>query len=434
VFASPEGRLFQVRDSGGTPTPVTSLDSAHNEAWHSSPSFLPDGRHVLFLALGAGATRGMIWAVAVDNPARTRVTESSGGAAYVGGQLLTTTEAPRRLVAQSFDPERFTLSGAPHHVQDQLVFARTGGLPGFSASLNTLVVQPIPTQVNQLVWMDRMGRVLDPIGPVATISDFALAPDERRVVANIGDVSSRKYDLWVFDGPRADGTRLTFQPDTRRPLWARDGDQVYFTTMPGFEIWSLHLSAAAQPVPFENSGKFSHFEDVTRTSEYVIFRSRESGAVWIQRIDAPLERRVLVQAAVAASGPRVSPDGRWLAYALNLPAGPEVFVQPFDRPGRPQQVSTSGGIGPVWRADSRELYYEAPGRLMVVAISGDSDALGTGTPQKLFDIHTQWFAPNQPHNVEVAENGQRFLVNTIVGNSDNAPLHVIVNWIKAVKK
>ena len=433
VFASPEGRLFQVPDGGGTPVPVTAIDPADTEVAHLSPSFLPDGRRVLFLALGARATRGLIWAVALDNPARTRVTESSGGAAYAAGQLLTTTEAPRRLVAQSFDPERLILSGVPRQVRDQLELATTRGHPGFSASLNNLVVEPAALSVRQLVWMDRIGRVLETMGPAARIQDFALAPDERRVVATVTDVSSRKRDLWLFDGPRTEGTRLTFQPDTRRPLWARDGNQVYFTTMPGFQNWSLRLSAAAQPEPFETPGKSDHFEDIIGTSGYVLFKSREPTAIWMQRIGDPAERRVVVQPAAPPSGPRVSPDRRWLAYALDLPSGPEVFVQPFDRPGRPQQVSTSGGIAPVWRADGRELFFEARGRLMVVATSDAGNALDIGTPQKLFDIHTQWHAPNQPHNVEVAANGQKFLVNTIVGNSDNAPLEVTVNWIKALK-
>jgi serine/threonine protein kinase/Tol biopolymer transport system component len=434
VFASSEGRLFQVPDGGGAPTPVTALEPAHNEATHRSPSFLPDGRRVLFLALSTGATRGVIWAVALDNPTRTRVTESSGGAAYAAGQLLTTTEPPRRLVAQPFDPERLTLSGAPRQVQDHLGFAGTFGEPGFSASLNDLVVEPATQQVHQLVWVDRAGRVQETIGPVARIADFALAPDERRVVATIRDASSRKNDLWLFDGQRTEGTRLTFQPDPRRPLWARDGGQVYFTTMPGFETWSLRLSAAAQPEPFENPGKFWHFEDMNRTSEYLLFKANEPATIWMQRIGAPSQRQELVRAAVGASGPRVSPDSRWLAYALDLPAGPEVFVQPFDRPGRPQQISTSGGIGPVWRADSRELYFEARGRLMAVATSEAGNSRDIGTPQKLFDIHTQWYVGNQPHNVEVAANGQKFLVNTIVGNTDNAPLEVTVNWIKALKK
>jgi hypothetical protein len=32
------------------------------------------------------------------------------------------------------------------------------------------------------------------------------------------------------------------------------------------------------------------------------------------------------------------------------------------------------------------------------------------------------YVPNQPHNVEVAASGQKFLVNTIVGDSDNVPI------------
>ena len=41
---------------------------------------------------------------------------------------------------------------------------------------------------------------------------------------------------------------------------------------------------------------------------------------------------------------------------------------------------------------------------------------------------------NQPHNFEVAAHGQKFLVNTIVGDSDNAPLEVTLNWTTGLKK
>ncbi len=61
-------------------------------------------------------------------------------------------------------------------------------------------------------------------------------------------------------------------------------------------------------------------------------------------------------------------------------------------------------------------------------------ALMAGTPQKLFTIRTQGLAVNQPHNFEVAAHGQKFLVNTIVGDSDNAPLEVTLNWTTGLKK
>jgi len=428
VFTSPDGRLFQVPDSGGTPTPLTSLDAPGGEVIHASPSFLPDGRRVLFLALTAGATRGVIWAVAIDDPARTRVTESSGGAVYAAGDLFTTTAAPRSLTAQAFDPDRLTLDGAPRQVHDQLAAADTRGVKRFSTSADVLVVESAAPQVHQLTWIDRVGRVLRTVGPVAHVRDFALAPDERRVVANITDSSSRQSDLWLFDGQRPTGARLTFQIDTRRPLWTREGDAVYFTTMPGFEQWSVRLSGAAQPQPFDNPGKFVHFEDITSSSEYVVFKSLEPSAVWMQRIGASSEPRVLVRESVSAYGPRVSPDGRWLAYSLALPGGSEVFVQPFDRPGERQQVSSSGGFGPIWRADGRELFFEMHGGLMAVTTSERAGSLEIGPPQRLFDIQTQGLVSNQPHNVEVAANGQKFLVNSIVGGSGNVPLEVTLNW------
>ena len=95
VFASRSG-LLQVPDTGGTPTPVTTLDAGAKETSHTWPWFLPDGRRLLFLALADGQSRGTIWATAIDDPARTRIVESSGGAAYAAGWLLSTTaDAPQ---------------------------------------------------------------------------------------------------------------------------------------------------------------------------------------------------------------------------------------------------------------------------------------------------------------------------------------------------
>ena len=56
VFAAQTGGSPQVPDTGGTPTPVTTLDAAAKEVAHGWPWFLPDGRHVLFLALAEGQT------------------------------------------------------------------------------------------------------------------------------------------------------------------------------------------------------------------------------------------------------------------------------------------------------------------------------------------------------------------------------------------
>lgn len=55
-------------------------------------------------------------------------------------------------------------------------------------------------------------------------------------------------------------------------------------------------------------------------------------------------------------------------------------------------------------------------------------------PQTLFSARTQGLVSTQPHNVSVAANGQKFLVNTIAGDSDNAPLEVTLNWTTGLKR
>ncbi len=445
VFGIGGAGLLRVPDTGGISTPVTTLDPSAQEASHMGPWFLPDGRHLLFLAtrtaqaLGESQSQniGVIWATSLDDPARTRIVESDGAAAYVGGWLLWTTDKlPRSLVAQPFEPERMTLRGAPQPVRDGLTTATLfSPNPGFGVSSSgVLVVDRPPPVLHQLVWLDRTGRTMGTFGPSATISEFALAPDERRVVAKLTDRDSLKRDLWLFDTGREDGIRLTYEGNTMRPLWAVDGRHIFFTTASAKPLRTLTIGATTA-TEFESQGPPFHFEDVTRDGRYVVFRTlTPSAEIGIQRVGSPGEFRALVKNQFRLSQARVSSDNRWLAYTVELPGGAQIFAQPFDRPGEPIQVSPKGGIGAVWRNDGRELYYEGPDGLMAVQTSLRGDVLEAGPPQKLFSLRTQGFVINQPHNVEVAAHGQRFLVNTIVGDSDNVPLEVTLNWTTGLKK
>jgi len=59
--------------------------------------------------------------------------------------------------------------------------------------------------------------------------------------------------------------------------------------------------------------------------------------------------------------PRLSPDGRWMAYASNDSGIYEVYVRPYDgRTGTnsaPIRVSTTGADYPVWSRDGTELFF-----------------------------------------------------------------------------
>ena len=72
-----------------------------------------------------------------------------------------------------------------------------------------------------------------------------------------------------------------------------------------------------------------------------------------------------------------SPDDRWVAYHSNRSGKSEVYVRPF--PGSSGndaevQVSNSGGAGPAWLPNGRELLYQAGGQIMAIgyAMKGES--------------------------------------------------------------
>ena len=90
-----------------------------------------------------------------------------------------------------------------------------------------------------------------------------------------------------------------------------------------------------------------------------------------------------------------SPDGRWVAYQSNESGRQEIYVRPFVPPGAAGtaagaaggqwQVSTAGGIHPVWRPDGKELYYLNPaGAMMAAPITVTGATLEPGAPVVLF--------------------------------------------------
>ena len=73
---------------------------------------------------------------------------------------------------------------------------------------------------------------------------------------------------------------------------------------------------------------------------------------------------------------RFSPDGRWVAYNANETGRFELYLTPFPARGQSQLISSSGGVQPVWRGDSRELYYLGiNGMLHAVALRPDGERL-----------------------------------------------------------
>ena len=79
-----------------------------------------------------------------------------------------------------------------------------------------------------------------------------------------------------------------------------------------------------------------------------------------------------------------SPDGRWVAYQSDESGQSEVYVRPFvttssANEGRIQ--ISSGGGGPAWSPNGRELFYQSAGQMMAVGYTTRGESFVAGKPR-----------------------------------------------------
>ena len=136
--------------------------------------------------------------------------------------------------------------------------------------------------------------------------------------------------------------------------------------------------------------------------------------------------------------PKLSPDGRWLAYSSDETGNYEIYVQSFSPDGKlgsdKKRISTNGGKYPVWRRDGSELFYVATDSAMMAT---NVKTVGTdfefSAPKALFTTRMLSWGTNF-HEFDVSPDGQRFLIGTRIGEPTAPPPTVILSWTALLKK
>jgi eukaryotic-like serine/threonine-protein kinase len=446
------GGLLRVRETGGAPSEITALDPSRKEEFHLLPTFLPDGRHFVYLRVSptspelGGTYIGTLDAKPEAQSAE-RLMPYAVGVTYAAaadsgpGRLLFLREGT--LMTQLFDATRLALAGEPVPVAERVGSFRDGGF--FSASANDVLVYRSADTDFQISWFDRQGAVSSRVSEPGGFRGVALSPDGARAVASRTDPQdAAKADLWLFDMARGAGvSRLTSGSSlVEFPVWSPDGKQIAFTfsnshlrqklASPEGDEKELLRSASAGLVranSWSPDGRFLLYEEPGSNTGSVnmnLFVRPDNGARSVP----------FVQTRFNELQGRFSPDGRWVAYVSNQSSVNEVYVRRFTADfsggsaatGGSVLVSRGGGSEPRWRGDGREIFYLAPdGKMMAVDVITTPE-FQAGTPKPLFQTSAGTIVG------DVSADGKRFLLVTPAGPSASAPFTVVLNWTSGLKK
>ena len=432
------GGLYRISASGGTPTPVSSPDASRGESSQRWPLFLPDGKHFLYMAFNVRiqSDSNAIFVGSLDSKEKRFITKATANAAYAApGVLLFYRD--KTLLAQRFDPGKFELRGEPVPILPDIQYQARVGRVGFAASDSGLLVAQNSgaVSISQLTWFDRKGNQIGMVGKPDLYSNVSLAPDGKSVAVDKTDSANQNTDVWIYELQGDSAKRITFDPAIdAMAIWSPDGSRLVFSSsrQNDFNLYMKAADGAQEEKPIQRVDADEYPSDWSRYGRYILFN--QGPEIWFLTLPEMKSDPFLKTSSTLKNG-RFSPDGKWVAYASNESGKWEVYVTSFPVAQGKWQVSSGGGEQPRWRGDGRELFYiSSDGKVMSEPVTEGAN-FDVGAPVPLFQANPrETVATSELLFYDVSRDGQRFLINTEVKQTEVEPMTVVLNWAAKLNK
>jgi serine/threonine protein kinase len=406
---SPSDPLMRVSINGGTPVPITKIDTALHTS-HRWPFFLPDGKHFLYLALHHDPSKSAnneLYYTSLDGRENRPLFRSQANAVYADGFLLFA--RGNQLMAQPFDPASGKLSGEPQDLAKGIMNdASTWHMDASVSSGGLLVFGSGASGDLQLVWMNNSGKEISTVADkLEELQGAVVSPQGDRIALQI---DAGENDIWVLDLSRGVRTRLTFGPVANTsPVWSPDGKWIAYAS-PRTGRFNLYRkpsdgSGAEELLLTDDQGIDP--SDWSHDGKYLIYtRGGPTGQTWALPLQGERKPSMVLSRGAFA---KFSPDGRWLAYTSDESGAFEVYVVAFGGGQAKYQVSANAGQLPRWSRDGKELYFlDATFDIFAVPVRDAGGALQFGVPQT---VVSNWSAPLAFY--DVAPDGKKILLNRI---------------------
>ena len=426
AFTGKAHGLAMVPASGGQPRTLTTI--APGEVSHNFPEFLPDGNGVVFTIWHGALQNAEIAAAALDGTI-TRLGLRGVGAHYVAGNLVFA-HADGSLSIAPFDARR-RVAGLERTLNERIEIAGNGGTNYAVSANGALVYDASGALPNQPVLVDQSGSFRPlPLEP-RPYQRPRYSPNGRRIVFDTR--VNNEGEIWVYDLESGTPQRLIAGVDVHQPEWAPDGRQLVFTARgdtTGEDLQLLPVDGSAAPQPVFRARGDQYDATWTPDGRALVFIDDDPlQAIWIVHLDDRKPVKWLSGAGTTLLGPRVSPDGHWLAYWSDQSGSDEVYVRSFLKPAGVVQISSGGGNEPVWSRDGRRLYYRQGDKLMEAALTTTSELSVSG--RRL--LFTQRFVSDGGHTFyDVSPDGKSFVF--LKDNDAQAQLVVVLNWDEELRQ
>jgi Tol biopolymer transport system component len=255
------------------------------------------------------------------------------------------------------------------------------------------------------------------------------SPDGRRVLVALK--SGGRTDIWMYDVASGASRRVTADGTYNQYAeWSPDGARVLYQSNRSGSNNALWWQAAdGSGIPQQLiawRGRDIGEGVLTPDGRTVVYRTGSVGTadIWYRRLAGDTVEHGIATTPFTEITPRVSPDGRWVAYASDESGAYQVYVRPFPGPGELYTVSVGGGNVPVWSRDGRRIFFVNGNQLLAASVTTNATFSVTAR-EMLFAGDYSLAYGHAPF--DVSPDGKSFLMlRPVVAGGEQ--IVVIPNW------
>ncbi len=432
IIFSPDQRagIHRVSSEGGVPRELSRPNRERNERGHLWPSLLPGGKHVFVTVAPDREADTDARAVAILSLETGEMQHAAKDARYATtGHIVFAKQDV--LLAAPFDVDRMAIVGAQSPVLVDIAFPSgrvfSGQAPYALSDNGVLSYIPYGFENPRLELISLEGVRT----PISAEREFrtrpSFSPDGRRVA-----VAVTGSGVWLLDVERGLLSRIsTSAAASMDPVWSPDGSRLAATL--GGELVLIDPEGDNDPEVLVTHSDRVLPGSWTPDGRAVLY-SKRFGAnrdIAIKAIDG--DEQILLAESYIETFPVLSPDGRWLAYVSDENGRFEVFARAFPALTGKVQVSTSGGIGPLWSPDSRTLYYMEDTTFMAADVAGTANTTLRIDPPRALFLFESVTSRNANHRLwDIAPDGQHFLF--VADPDETSPqIHVVLDGLEELR-
>jgi serine/threonine-protein kinase len=439
---APSEAMHRVSANGGTAAIAVPFDTAANEQRQRRPLVLRESQMVLYTGTRRNDSSEIVM-YSLRDGRRARLAISGAPLAVIDERLVYANAGALRAVG--IDVKAMKILGDEVQLSQRASHGTTGTAAGVSEAGTLVYEDPVEASSSRLELVDFSGvrttlRADDRYGAPR------FSPDGRRIAVAIRTVSTSQAialssDVWVIDVATREAVRLTNGGAAYAPEWSPDQKRIIYITYDGGQrgVWSAALDGSSTPSRVvEEVGDFVSAVP-TPDGQSLIASRWGRGDSRLELLRYSLTGTSHVDTLVSPHGPndvrpispRVSPDGRLVAFADRSLRS--VHVRALNGPGE-LQISTNGGCCPLWAPDSRRVYFRDGDKLVAVdldvasGLSLSKRTISTG----FWSVGSTAFNNYDAIHYDLSPSGRAFVIATPANAASR--VFVAFNWAEELRR